>query len=155
MQTFWQVRRDLEGRQTEAASECHARRRRTRFGLTLSSFVPEVPSQKGSIGRSTVFPVSTMRQISGYHEREEFWFIVAARSEDETEPQDRASELRAGQSAAEQVLKDIRRQTRRQYSAEEKIRIVLEGLRGEESVSELCRARESPPQVLRLVQGVP
>ena len=36
---------------------------------------------------------------------------------------------------AEQVLKDIRRQTRRQYSAEEKIRIVLEGLRGEESCS--------------------
>ena len=32
-----------------------------------------------------------------------------------------------------------RRQTRRQYSAEEKIRIVLEGLRGEESISELCR----------------
>src|ERR1700750_1582726 len=40
---------------------------------------------------------------------------------------------------AEQVVKDIRRQTRRQYSAEEKIRIVLEGLRGEESISELCR----------------
>src|SRR6267142_5327530 len=40
---------------------------------------------------------------------------------------------------AEQVLKDIRRQTRRQYSAEEKIRIVLEGLRGEENISELCR----------------
>ena len=40
---------------------------------------------------------------------------------------------------AEQVLKDIWRQTRRQYSAEEKIRIVLEGLRGEESISELCR----------------
>jgi transposase len=39
---------------------------------------------------------------------------------------------------AEQALKDIRRQTRRQYSAEEKIRIVLEGLRGEESISELC-----------------
>jgi transposase len=37
------------------------------------------------------------------------------------------------------VLKDIRRQTRRQYSAEEKIRIVLEGLRGEENISELCR----------------
>ena len=37
---------------------------------------------------------------------------------------------------AEQVLKDIRRQTRQQYSAEEKIRIVLEGLRGEESISE-------------------
>jgi transposase len=40
---------------------------------------------------------------------------------------------------AEQVLKDIRHQTRRQYSAEEKIRIVLEGLRGEEDISELCR----------------
>jgi transposase len=40
---------------------------------------------------------------------------------------------------AEQVLKDIRRQTRRHFSAEEKIRIVLEGLRGEDSISELCR----------------
>src|SRR6516225_5389752 len=40
---------------------------------------------------------------------------------------------------AEQVLKTIRRQTRRQYSAEEKIRIVLEGLRGEENISERCR----------------
>ena len=40
---------------------------------------------------------------------------------------------------ADQVLKNIRRQTRRQYSAEEKIRIVLEGLRGEENISELCR----------------
>ena len=37
------------------------------------------------------------------------------------------------------VLKDIRRATRRQFSAEEKIRIVLEGLRGEESIAELCR----------------
>ena len=43
-----------------------------------------------------------------------------------------------GKAPAEQVLKDIRRQTRRQYSAE-KIRIVLEGLRGEENISELCR----------------
>ena len=40
---------------------------------------------------------------------------------------------------AEAVLKDIRRVTRRQFSAEEKIRIVLEGLRGEESIAELCR----------------
>ena len=37
------------------------------------------------------------------------------------------------------MLKDLRRQTRRHYSAEEKIRIVLEGLRGEENISELCR----------------
>ena len=40
---------------------------------------------------------------------------------------------------AEKVVKDIRRATRRQFSAEEKIRIVLEGLRGEESIAELCR----------------
>ena len=40
---------------------------------------------------------------------------------------------------AETVVKDIRRATRRQFSAEEKIRIVLEGLRGEESIAELCR----------------
>ena len=39
----------------------------------------------------------------------------------------------------EEVLKDIRRQTRRHYLAEDKIRIVLEGLRGEESIAELCR----------------
>jgi transposase len=40
---------------------------------------------------------------------------------------------------AEQVVKDIRRATRKQYSAEEKIGIVLEGLRGEYSIAELCR----------------
>jgi len=40
---------------------------------------------------------------------------------------------------AEKVVKDIRRATRKQYSSEEKIRIVLEGLRGEDSVAELCR----------------
>ena len=40
---------------------------------------------------------------------------------------------------AEKIVKDIRRMTRRKFSAEEKIRIVLEGLRGEESIAELCR----------------
>jgi transposase len=40
---------------------------------------------------------------------------------------------------AEQVVRDIRRATRRHFSAEDKIRIVLEGLRGEDSVAELCR----------------
>jgi transposase len=42
-------------------------------------------------------------------------------------------------ASAEQVVKDIRRQTRRHFSAEDKIRIVLEGLRGEDSIAELCR----------------
>ncbi len=40
---------------------------------------------------------------------------------------------------AEKVVKDIRRATRRQFGAEEKIRIVLEGLRGEDRIAELCR----------------
>lgn len=39
----------------------------------------------------------------------------------------------------ESVVKEIRRNTRRKYSAEEKIRIVLEGLKGEVSITELCR----------------
>ena len=45
----------------------------------------------------------------------------------------------ATKPSAEKVIKDIRRITRKQYGAEEKIRIVLDGLRGEDSISELCR----------------
>ena len=41
--------------------------------------------------------------------------------------------------SAERAIKDIRRKTRRRFSAEEKIRIVIEGIRGEESISALCR----------------
>jgi len=40
---------------------------------------------------------------------------------------------------ADRVLKDIRRATRKHYSGEDKIRIVLDGLRGEDSIAELCR----------------
>ena len=40
---------------------------------------------------------------------------------------------------AERVVRDFRRATRRQYSAEEKVRIVIAGLRGEDSIAELCR----------------
>tara|TARA_B110000459_G_C16185620_1_gene305716 strand:- start:121 stop:468 length:348 start_codon:yes stop_codon:yes gene_type:complete len=43
------------------------------------------------------------------------------------------------QTDAAKAIKDIRRATRKQYSAEEKIRIVLDGLRGEETIAELCR----------------
>ena len=41
--------------------------------------------------------------------------------------------------SAEKTVRDIHRATRRRYSAEDKIRIVLEGLRGEDSIAELCR----------------
>ncbi len=51
------------------------------------------------------------------------------------------------QVSAEAHVKEIRRATRRQHNAEEKIRIVLEGLRGEYSIAELCR-KESIAQSL-------
>ena len=46
---------------------------------------------------------------------------------------------KTNKAAADKTVRNIRRQTRRKFSAEEKIRIVLAGLRGEESVAELCR----------------
>ena len=42
-------------------------------------------------------------------------------------------------SSSERIIRDIKRKTRKQYSAEEKIRIVLDGLRGADSIAELCR----------------
>ena len=51
------------------------------------------------------------------------------------------------QSSAEQHVREIRRQTRKRHSTEDKIRIVLEGLRGEYSIAELCR-REGIAQSL-------
>jgi transposase len=47
----------------------------------------------------------------------------------------------------EKVVQEIRRKTRRQFSAEEKIRIVLEGLRGEESIATLCRKEGLAPNL--------
>ena len=41
--------------------------------------------------------------------------------------------------SADKHIKEIKRKTRRQFSSEEKLRIVLDGLRGESSISELCR----------------
>jgi|SRR5690554_1919368 transposase len=45
----------------------------------------------------------------------------------------------AKKGSAEATIRDIKRKTRRKYSAEEKIRIVIEGLRGEQTIAELCR----------------
>ena len=42
-------------------------------------------------------------------------------------------------NAADRTVKDIRRKTRKRYSSEDKIRIVLAGLRGEDTIAELCR----------------
>ena len=50
-------------------------------------------------------------------------------------------------SNTEKTVKDIRRNTRRKFSTEEKIRIVLDGLRGESSVAELCRREGINPNL--------
>jgi transposase len=49
------------------------------------------------------------------------------------------SKVELHSEAAEKTVRDIRRATRRQYSAEDKVRIVIAGLRGEDSIAELCR----------------
>ena len=55
--------------------------------------------------------------------------------------------------SAEKVVQDSPRKTRRRFAAEEKIRIVLEGMRGEESIAALCRREgycqvNSPPSTM-------
>ena len=47
----------------------------------------------------------------------------------------------------EKVVREIHRRTRRRFSAEEKIRIILDGLRGEESIAELCRREGLAPNL--------
>jgi len=53
----------------------------------------------------------------------------------------------AKKETAESVVREIRRKTHKKYSAEEKIRIVLEGLRGEESIAALCRREGINPNL--------
>ena len=50
-------------------------------------------------------------------------------------------------SSSESVIREIRRKTRKKYSSEEKIRIVLEGMRGEESISAICRKEGINPNL--------
>jgi len=67
--------------------------------------------------------------------------IWSHRSEERTKmrPNHSSHEKGQGKVPAERIIKDIRRATRRHFSAEDKIRIVLDGLRGEDSIAELCR----------------
>ena len=53
----------------------------------------------------------------------------------------------AKKNKVKSIVKDIKRQTRRKFSAEEKIRIVLEGLKGEESVAQICRREGIAPNL--------
>jgi len=55
--------------------------------------------------------------------------------------------MRIKPSGPESVVREIKRRTRKRYNAEEKIRIVLEGLRGEASIDEICRREGITPNV--------
>ncbi len=61
----------------------------------------------------------------------------------EQEPE--VTKVSAKQERARKAIREVRRAARRKFSSEEKIRIVLEGLRGEETISELCRRAGSIP----------
>jgi len=77
--------------------------------------------------------ISTSETKSAYLRSEGFWIIIAihgAKMRQKTE---------APKPSADSALRDIRRVTRKHHSAEDKIRIVLEGLRGEDSIAEICR----------------
>ena len=56
-------------------------------------------------------------------------------------------QVSARQEMARRAIREVRAATRRKFSAEEKIRIILEGLRGEETISELCRREGIAPTV--------
>jgi transposase len=66
---------------------------------------------------------------------EDFWLCVTRRRVQMSQK----SVVPTTKAPAEQVMRDIRRATRKHHSAEDKIRIVLEGLRGEDSIAALCR----------------
>jgi len=61
----------------------------------------------------------------------------------EREPEEK--KVSAKQERARKAIREVRGATRRKFSSEEKIRIVLEGLRGEETISELCRREGIAP----------
>jgi transposase len=55
--------------------------------------------------------------------------------------------MKSKKRSAESIVKDVKRKTRKKYSSEEKIRIVIEGLRAEESIASLCRKEGIAPAV--------
>ena len=74
--------------------------------------------------------VSAYGSKQRYLLRECFWLIVIT---------EEWTMRKTPKSPGEKIVKDIKRATRKHYSSEEKIRIVLDGLRGEDSIAELCR----------------
>ena len=80
--------------------------------------------------KPTLSDVSAYGSKQRYLLRECFWLIVIT---------EEWTMRKTPKSPGEKIVKDIKRATRKHYSSEEKIRIVLDGLRGEDSIAELCR----------------
>ena len=80
--------------------------------------------------RTYMSDVSAYGSKQRYLLRECFWLIVIT---------EEWTMRKTPKSPGEKIVKDIKRATRKHYSSEEKIRIVLDGLRGEDSIAELCR----------------
>ena len=55
--------------------------------------------------------------------------------------------MRPKTQSPEAIVREIKRNTRRKFTAEEKIRIVLEGLKGEDSIAEICRRKGVAPSM--------
>jgi len=53
----------------------------------------------------------------------------------------------SSKKSSESIVREIKRKTRKKYSAEEKIRIVLDGLRGEDSIATICRREGIAPNL--------
>ena len=83
-----------------------------------------------SLTTTLVSNVSTYGSKSGDLLREGLLLIVGTKER---------TMRKTTKSPGEKIVKDIKRATHKHYSAEEKIRIVLDGLRGENSIAELCR----------------
>ena len=101
------------------------------YRFKYRSMTSEVQPPKGR--RTTLSGVSAYETDFAGRGSEDFWLIVAFEG---AKMRQKSGPVRA---PVEQVMKDIRRATRRHFSAEDKIRIV-EGLRGEDSIAELCRS---------------
>ena len=99
---------------------------------TLGPRNPPVTARPRRRGDRIVRHQRSLDRTGGLNKGEFLAHRNVHRSEDETA-------TRPLKEPAEKVVQDIRRATRKHYSAEEKIRIVLEGLRGEDSIAELCR----------------
>jgi hypothetical protein len=107
------------------------------FALPVTGTRDFQPGLQRALGESDQRTVSAVRVH--WSERADFWLIVTfigAKMRQQT---------RASKEPAEKVVQDIRRATRKHHSAEEKIRIVLEGLRGEDSIAESPRGDRAEP----------